>query len=379
MRVFFNALVVQIILSAYVLWRGWNALPPKKVVRMPYVVLFVLELIIYLIGFFFSDKLGMPYIHYIAWVGTTWMVFILYMSALLLSYDFIRFINKKKKILPRRIDLGCAKERMIFYAFSLILVIGTMSWGYYQFRNPTITHKIVDVHKKSKIDKLRIVMASDLHAGYLIKKDIISKYVDEIMEQKPDVILLVGDIIDFDIASVKEQKMEEEFKRLKAPYGVYAVTGNHEYIGIAGEELHEKVTWQSEYAGLTVLRDTTVLVDSAFYIVGREDDKYQFRKTLEELVDSVDTSYPVILMNHQPHDIREGARNGADLAFYGHTHNGQFFPNNLAIKFMWELPYGYKQIENTHVYVSSGLGLAGPQFRVGTVSEIVVFDVNFNK
>lgn len=378
MRVFFNAIVVQIILNAYVLWRGWGALPSKKMVRIPFVAAFVLELIVYLVGFFFSDKLGMPYIHHIAWIGTTWMVFILYMSALLLCYDAIYFLKKRFKKLPH-LGIGSDKARTIFYTFSLVLVIVSMSIGYYNFKNPTVTYREVDVHKKSKIDKLRIVMASDLHAGYLIKKDIISMYVDEIMAQKPDVILLVGDIIDFDITSVKEQNMDEEFKRLHAPYGVYAVTGNHEYIGIDGEKLHEKVTWQYEHAGMTVLRDTTVLVDSAFYLVGREDDKYLFRKTLEELVDSVDTTYPVILMNHEPHQIDEGSKNGADLAFYGHTHNGQFFPNNLIVKFLWELPYGYKKIDDTHVYVSSGLGLAGPQFRIGTVSEIVVFDVNFNK
>lgn len=378
MRVFFNAIVVQIVLNAYVLWRGWHALPPKKMTRIPLLAVFTIEFVIYLIGFFFSDKLGMPYIHYAAWVGTAWMVFILYMSALLLSYDVLYFLKKRYKRIPH-IGLGQKRARTLYYTLSLIIVLMSMSIGYYNFKHPTVTHKVVDLQKKCKIDKLRIVMASDLHAGYLIKKDIISMYVDKIMEQKPDVILLVGDIIDFDIAAVKEQNMQDEFRRLKAPYGVYAVTGNHEYIGIEGEEFHEKITWQSDHAGLTMLRDSVVLVDSAFYLVGREDDKYRFRKTLEELVVGIDTSYPVILMNHEPHDIAEGANNGVDLSFYGHTHNGQFFPNNLIVKFIWELPFGYKQIEDSHVYVSSGLGLAGPQFRIGTVSEIVVFDVNFNK
>ena len=121
------------------------------------------------------------------------------------------------------------------------------------------------------------------------------------------------------------------------------------------------------------------MIDSAFYIVGREDDKYEFRKPLADLMDSVDMSLPMILMNHQPHNIREASEHGIDLAFYGHTHNGQLFPNNLLVKMIWEMSYGYKQIDNSHVYVSSGLGLAGPQYRIGTVSEIVVFDVNFNK
>lgn len=379
MRVFFNAIVVQVILSAYVLWRGWNSFPQKKVIRLPYVAIFVVELIIYLVGFFFADKLGLPYIHEVAWIGTTWMVFILYMSALLMAYDLVRFINKKVRVLPKNIDLGRSKERLYFYSFCLILVIGTMSWGNYKFHHPTVAHKTIEIAKPSKVDSLRIVMASDLHAGYLIKKELISMYVDKIMDQNPDIILLVGDIIDYDIFSVKEQHMEEEFKRLHAPYGVYAVTGNHEYIGIAGEEPFEKPAWLSEYAGLTMLRDSVVLVDSAFYVVGREDDIYKHRVKLEQLMDSVDVSYPVILMNHQPHDIHEADRNGIDLAFYGHTHNGQFFPNNLAVKFMYEMAYGYKKINNSHVYVSSGLGLAGPQYRIGTESEIVVFDVFFNK
>lgn len=379
MRVFFNAIIVQLLLSGYVLWRGWNALPPKKYARVPFAAIFVAELVMYLAGFLFVEKMGMPYIHYVAWIGTSWMIFILYMSTLLLGYDFLRFVNKKKRILPEKLKLGSLKNLRIFYFLSFILVVSVMSWGYYQFKNPTITHHTVDINKKSKIDKLRIVMVSDLHAGYLIKKDIISMYVDKIMEQKPDVILLVGDIIDYDIASVKEQSMEEEFKRLKAPYGVFASTGNHEYIGISGETLHEKVTWQSEYAKFSVLRDSTVLIDSAFYIVGREDDKYEFRKPLADLMDSVDMSLPIILMNHQPHNIREASEHGIDLAFYGHTHNGQLFPNNLLVKMIWEMSYGYKQIDNSHVYVSSGLGLAGPQYRIGTVSEIVVFDVNFNK
>lgn len=379
MRVFFNAVVVQVFLSSYVLWRGWNALPKKKVLRLPFAAIFIIELIVYLIGFFYSSHLNLSYVHNITWIGTTWMIFILYMSALLLVYDTIRYTNKKKIFLPPTIDLERSKERLTFFLVSLMLVVGTMWWGSYRFNNPVVTHKEINIQKESKIDKLRIVMASDLHAGYLIGKDIISMYVDKIMEQKPDIILLVGDIIDYDIFSVKDQHMEEEFKRLKAPYGVYAVTGNHEYIGIEGEKFHEKVTWLSDYAGMTVLRDSTILVDSAFYLVGREDDKYMHRKKLEELMANVDTSYPVIMMNHEPHNIKEVSKNGVDLAFYGHTHNGQFFPNNIIVKFIWELPYGYRKIEDSQVYVSSGLGLAGPQYRIATLSEVVVFDVNFNK
>lgn len=379
MRVFFNAIVVQIILNAYIFWRGWENLPQKKLIKVSYILIFAIELIVYMIGFLFANRIGMPYIHYIAWVGTTWMLFILYMSAPLLLYDLLRFINKKKRILPEKINLERRKTKAIVYGIVLLLTIGSMSIGYYKFRHPSVTYVNIEIDKPTSIDSLRIVMASDLHAGYLIKKNIIAMYIDEIMKLKPDLILLAGDIIDYDLKSVKDQHMEEEFQRLKAPYGVYGITGNHEYIGLGDEESLAKPTWLSKNSGITMLRDSVVLVDSAFYIVGREDNKYLHRKTLPDIMENVDMTLPVILMNHEPHEIHEGDENGVDISFYGHTHNGQFFPNNLIVKFMYEMPYGYKQINDNHVYVSSGIGLAGPQYRIGTKSEIVVFDVKFTK
>ena len=174
MRVFLNAIIIQFLLNGYVLWRGWNALPPKKIIRVPFAAIFVLELIMYLSGFFFVESMGLPYIHYVAWIATTWMIFIIYMSVLLLGYDLLRFIDKKKRFLPKGLELSKYKFRQLFYSISFVLVVSAMLWGNYQFRNPTIAHRTIDIHKESKIDKLRIVMASDLHAGYLIKKDIIS-------------------------------------------------------------------------------------------------------------------------------------------------------------------------------------------------------------
>jgi predicted MPP superfamily phosphohydrolase len=144
-----------------------------------------------------------------------------------------------------------------------------------------------------------------------------------------------------------------------------------------------------------MLRDSTVLVANSFYIAGREDDMCKTRKELPEIMQGVDKNLPVIVMNHEPHRLQEEVDAGADIALYGHTHNGQFFPNNLIMKissmiynsgivsdkakwrFIYELPYGYKKKADTHVYVSSGLGLAGPQYRIGTISEIVVLNVTF--
>jgi predicted MPP superfamily phosphohydrolase len=306
----------------------------------------------------------------------------------------VKYLNQKKKVLPK-LNLKAKKNRLAYFLLSLALVGSVMAYGNYRFWNPVVTEVNISVDKESPVKNLRIVMATDIHAGYLIDKDIISMYIDKIMEQKPDLILLVGDIVDYDVKSIYEQRMETEFLRLKAPYGVYASTGNHEYIEL-GEVKDEKILWLSEKAGLTMLRDTAVLVANSFYIVGREDDMCKTRKNLPDIMQGVNKNLPVIVMNHEPHKLHEEVEAGADIALYGHTHNGQFFPNNVIMKFssmlyntgiipennkvrfMYELPYGYKEKGNTHIYVSSGLGLSGPQFRIGTVSEIVVLNVKFN-
>lgn len=380
MRVFFNAIIVQIFLSAYVLWRGWQALPNRKMIRIPFAVFFVAELIIYFIGFFASKHLPFEALHHFAWIGTSWMIFISYFSVFLILYDLIRYIDKKKDLIPAKYKLEKKKIRCSYYFSTLAIVVAIMIYGNYQFRNPTVQGFDLSIDKYSpNIKELKIVVATDIHAGFLIDKEILQRNVKLIMDQKPDIILLVGDIIDYDIRSVRMHNMQEEFRQLKAPLGVYASTGNHEYIHLDEEQPEEKITWLSEEAGLTMLRDQAVMIDSSFYIIGREDDKYKARKPLSEIMKDVDSKYPVIVLNHEPHNVDEEVDMNVDIALYGHTHNGQVFPNNILVKRLYDIPYGYVKKGNTNIYVSSGLGLAGPQYRIGTVSEIAVFNVKFHK
>lgn len=381
MRVFFYAIVVQLILNGYVFWWFWRALSNQKILRIIMSAIFGAELIIYLSGFFLLEYFPPELRRIIVLIGTSWMVFILYTIVLLLLYDVIRYINHKiRRFLPERFNLNSLKVRSMYFFISLILVISMMAYGNYRFKNPVITEVNLIVPKKSPdMPHLKAVLVSDMHVGLLINKDMLRMYVDKIMEQKPDIILMVGDIIDFDLASVKEQNMESEFRRLSAPYGVYMSTGNHEYIKLEDEVDEEKISWLSHVAGLSVLRDSVVMINDSFYLVGREDDKKRGRKSLEEIINGIDRKYPVIVMNHEPHRLSEESDAGVDIALYGHTHNGQLFPYPLMLKAIYEVVYGYKKKDDTHIYVSSGLGLAGPQYRIGTVSEIVVLNIDFAK
>lgn len=94
-------------------------------------------------------------------------------------------------------------------------------------------------------------------------------------------------------------------------------------------------------------------------------------------MDSFDPSKPVIVVDHQPMNLEESQEENIDLHLSGHTHNGQVFPGNLLAKRFFEVSYGYKKKENTHIYVSSGLGLWGPPYRIGTQSELVVIHFQY--
>jgi len=220
-------------------------------------------------------------------------------------------------------------------------------------------------------------MASDLHLGTINGKNFAYRVVDRINKQKPDIILLAGDIIDEDINPVLRDNVGEALLELNAKYGVYAITGNHEYIG----GVNDAVEYLNRH-NIHMIRDSYVKIDNSFYVVGREDrDSKRFadysRKPLNEILEGIDKSLPVIMMDHQPFQLNEAMENGIDLQLSGHTHNGQLWPVNYIMGMIYELPWGYKLKGSTQYYVSCGVGGWGPPVRIGSRPEIINIKLNF--
>ncbi|RJE88954.1 metallophosphoesterase [Paenibacillus sp. 1011MAR3C5] len=225
--------------------------------------------------------------------------------------------------------------------------------------------------------KLTIAMASDLHLGTVIGNRHLHKLLRKVEEIKPDIILLPGDILDDDLAPFLKKGMKHVIGQLKAPLGVYAVTGNHEYYGGKVPEFVAEMN----SIGIRVLMDETVMIGNEFAVVGRKDkavgSQNGGRQSIKELVEPLDRSLPVIMLDHQPSDLAAAADNGVDLSLSGHTHRGQLAPNHLITRRMFELDWGYLRKGGLHAIVSSGFGFWGPPLRIGSRSEVLRIDVEF--
>ena len=198
-----------------------------------------------------------------------------------------------------------------------------------------------------------------------------ARFVELSNEAKPDVILLVGDLVDDDPIWFVENGMAEVMKKLKSTYGVYGVLGNHEYYGGKIPLLVQEM----KDAGVKILVDETVFVGESFYLTGQADITNKKRQSLDALKPS-NSDLPWIVMNHTPNDLNTPANAGVDFHMSGHTHKGQMWPNNFITNRIFELDYGYKLKGQMHALVSSGFGFWGPPIRIGSRSELWVVDVH---
>jgi uncharacterized protein len=196
---------------------------------------------------------------------------------------------------------------------------------------------------------------------------------------KPDVVLLLGDIVDGEIGPVLRGDLLQYFDYSANGADLYAITGNHEFIGGADNTIP-----YIESKGIRILKDEMVTLDGGIQLIGRIDrDSRRFygqeRQPLSELMKQVDTTRPLILLDHQPLRLNEAERHNVDLQLSGHTHNGQMWPLNYLTGKIFELSYGYLRKGNTQIIVSSGYGLWGPRVRIGSRSEVLQINVTFSE
>jgi len=366
-------LLVFISIHAYLFIRGWQALPDRTVVHFIYTAVFLMAASGVFIGLFLGSKMPVWLSYTFELVGGYWLILFVYFLFAAILGDALRIADHFFHIFPGWVTSHYAQAKL-GYLISVLMFLGVLSViGYARFSNPrTIRLDLPIAEDKGMSGEIKLLVATDIHLGNLIRKDRMADWVNRINSEKPDIILLGGDIFDHNMHAVESQKMEEELIKLNAIFGVYAVTGNHDfYAGI------DKAVQYMKRSGIHVLRDQVVSVDDRIAIIGRDDLTNRHRKPLDSLVAGLNSGLVRIVLDHQPAALGESVANGIDLHISGHTHNGQVFPFNHIVARIFELGYGYRKTGKTHFYVSSGLGLWGAPLRIGTQSEIVSIRLRF--
>ena len=347
--------------NVYIFTRGAQAL-----VAQPFGVKVLLTVLFWsgalsLFGSLMARNAKMPVFlaHTMHEIGTGWLIFTLYMVLFLILFDLLRLVN-----------LPC---KYGFY-LSLFLTLSLLSYGYYHYQHPKteVFNIVINKQPEGNQQPVKVVAVSDIHLGYGTEKAELKRYVDMINAEKPDLILIGGDLIDNSVVPLHTENMKEELAQLNAPLGIYMVPGNHEYIsGIRASMQFLKET------PICLLRDSVVTLPNGIQLIGRDDRSNRSRRSLQELAANTNPSNAVILLDHQPYNLGETQAAGVDLQFSGHTHRGQVWPLSLITDHLFEQSYGYRQWGNSQIYVSSGLSLWGPPFRIGTNSEMVVFNITY--
>ena len=276
-----------------------------------------------------------------------------------------------------------------------VVIITTVSiYGVINAGNIQTTKYDISIDKKAgKLDSLNVVLIADLHLGYNIGCRQMEQMVEKINAQDPDLVVVAGDIFDNEYGALEDpDRLEKILRGIQSEYGVYACYGNHDIqekilagFTFGGKEKKESSVKMDEFlekAGITLLRDEYVLIDDSFYLYGRPDYErpgrgIDERKSAQEITADMDLSLPVLVIDHEPGELQELADAGVDADLCGHTHDGQLFPGNLTIKLMWENACGYLKKGDMHSIVTSGVGLFGPNMRVGTKSEICDIMMHF--
>jgi predicted MPP superfamily phosphohydrolase len=368
---FVVVLTLYALLNWYLFLHGWRALPPDSGLRTPYLAVFLTLMLSFIAGRFLERVWLSPLSTAMVWVGSFWLAAIVYFLMAAIIVDLVRLSNALFHFLPTGIS---PRTSLSILGAVVLLVVGIIVTGAVNAASPVIRTLSVHVAKQAGGDRTyRIVAASDIHLGTIIGRSRLRQLVDRVNGMNPDLVLFPGDIVDEDLGPVVNENLGEVLRDVRARDGVYAVTGNHEYIG----GVEPACRYLTEH-GIVMLRDSVVRLPNGIFLAGREDRTNHSRKPLEALLTGVEDASPLILMDHQPFHLDEAVSQGVDLQLSGHTHHGQMWPLNYITEAVYERSWGLVQKAKTTIYVSCGFGTWGPPVRLGNRPEILDITLTFD-
>ncbi|HET7505831.1 MAG TPA: metallophosphoesterase [Kofleriaceae bacterium] len=314
----------------------------------------------------------------LGWISLSWMALGGLMFITLVAIDAARGAAwvGRRALRARPVELSLPRRqflRRITGGAALAVGSTSVAAGMFEARG---THQTVDVEVTlpklpRALDGFTIVQLSDLHVGLTIDREFVSRVVDHANSLAPDVIALTGDLVDGKVADLRDDVAP--LARLRARHGVFAITGNHEYYSGADAWIAEITRLGARY-----LRNERVAIgrgDASFDLAGVDDYSAEgypgHGEDLAAALAGRDPSRALVLLAHQPRQVKRAALHGVDLQLSGHTHGGQIWPWHYIVRIQQGgLLAGRYEHQGTQLYVSRGCGYWGPPVRLLAPLEI---------
>ena len=325
-------------------------------------------------------------------IGAYWLGISLYLILYVAVIDLLRWIYSK--VFKDKYNEFYA--RTICTLLIIILTAVTSIYGIINAKIVRTTEYDITINKDGgNFKEMTIAMFGDPQFGYNIGEYHLKQAVDIINKNDVDIVCVVGDIFDNQYSAIKNpDKLIDLFNQIKSKYGMYAVLGNHDVeepilcgFTFNDETLENKLASKEmldfiRKSGMVLLYDENVIINDSVNLYGRADQERPnlgniTRKESGELFKEVDVSKPIMVLDHEPREYDELEKAGVDLMMAGHTHDGQLWPTKIATDIIWENPYGLWVKNAFHAITTSGLGLFGPNMRVGTIAEVCIIHVKF--
>ena len=325
-------------------------------------------------------------------IGAYWLGISLYLILYVAVIDLLRWIYSK--IFKDKYNEFYA--RTICTLLIIILTAVTSIYGIINAKIVRTTEYEITINKDGgNFKEMTIAMFGDPQFGYNIGEYHLKQAVDIINKNDVDIVCVVGDIFDNQYSAIKNpDKLIDLFNQIKSKYGMYAVLGNHDVeepilcgFTFNDETLENKLASKEmldfiRKSGMVLLYDENVIINDSVNLYGRADQERPnlgniTRKESGELFKEVDVSKPIMVLDHEPREYDELEKAGVDLMMAGHTHDGQLWPTKIATDIIWENAYGLWVKNAFHAITTSGLGLFGPNMRVGTIAEVCIIHVKF--
>ena len=374
--VYLYSVLCCLFLFPYLGWRAGQVLGPR--LRRAFWGLLVLIFVLFSIALLIHRRFEADWMSAVM-NGSVYIFFsTMYATAVVVGVNILRYIDARTlKLYASARPAVKQGVKVVAFIATLAVFFTTMVIGHRNVRYPRVMYQKYTVKRlvpegAQPEKRMRLVFFSDLHIGEAMTPDYIARAVKLIQDQQPDLILCGGDFIDHRAVYAYDPRVMASLRSLHAPLGVYYVLGNHEYR----DDLEANIRWVSEVGG-TLLRDSIAFPGNGpLTLIGRDDHVNGNRKPFEVIANEADPLRgPVVLMEHTPASIDSIGDSPVDLILCGHTHGGQIWPGQLMVWWRYGMVSGTRPVGEREVCISSGIGSAGATYRVGTRSEIRVYDL----